>query len=509
MKLKNYLNKSLILLSVLFLAAFNINAQDTTKIKKDSLLLSSYSTISELGTQLDDIFNDNSFINANWGVVIQSLENGEYFYKRNEDKFFVPASNLKLFTTAAGLLLLGSDYRFSTNIFLNGYQSGSTLYGDLVIQGRGDPTISGRFYNNDINYVFDTWIDSLLEMGVTNIKGNIVGDDNLFDDIGLGNGWAWDYETDWYAAQSSAISFNDNCVDIKIYYNKKYDSVFVSSKPSLRSVVILNNVKPAVGNEKTNIEVIRERGTNVITVSGRFRKDADSLITYATVQNPTQFAMLVFKNRLESRGIRVNGYAIDIDDYERVINYSDVDLLFVSYSEKLSEIIKVINKGSQNFFAEQLLKTIGLEILGFGSVTNGVTAAKEVFANIGLNPENIVMVDGSGLSHINMVTPRQVVELLKYMYSNKKVFSDFYNSLPIAGVDGTLGKRMNNTTAEKVVRAKTGFISHVRSLSGYAVTGDNEPIAFSMIANNFNVPVKLAENIQDLVCLRLTNFRRK
>ena len=133
-----------------------------------------------------------------------------------------------MFTTAAGLLLLGSDYRFSTNIFLNGYQSGSTLYGDLVIQGRGDPTISGRFYNNDINYVFDTWIDSLLEMGVTNIKGNIVGDDNLFDDIGLGNGWAWDYETDWYAAQSSAISFNDNCVDIKIYYNKKYDSVLVS-----------------------------------------------------------------------------------------------------------------------------------------------------------------------------------------------------------------------------------------------------------------------------------------
>ena len=98
---------------------------------------------------------------------------------------------------------------------------------------------------------------------------------------------------------------------------------------------------------------------------------------------------MVLKNRLENRGIRVNGYAIDIDDYERVINYNDLDLLFVSYSEKLSEIIKVINKGSQNFFAEQLLKTIGLEILGFGSVTNGVTAAKEVFADIGLNPENI------------------------------------------------------------------------------------------------------------------------
>lgn len=509
MKLKNYLNKTFTLISILFLFNICIHAQDSTKIKKDSLQLYSYSTISELSEQLDDIFNDNSFRNANWGVVIQSLKNGEYFYKRNEDKFFVPASNLKLFTTAGSLLLLGPDYRFSTNILLNGYQSGSTIYGDLVIQGRGDPTISGRFYNNDINFVFDTWIDSLLELGVTNIKGNIVGDDNLFDDIGLGNGWAWDYETDWYAAQSSAISYNDNCVDIKIYSDHKYDSVIVSSKPELRNIVILNNVKPAVGSEKTNIEVIRERGTNVINVSGKFRKDADTLITYATVQNPTQFAMLVLKNRLENRGIRVNGYAVDIDDYERAIDYNDLDLLFVSYSEKLNEIIKVVNKGSQNFFAEQLLKTIGLEKLGFGSVTNGVTAVKEIFADIGLNPDNIIMVDGSGLSHLNMVTPRQVVELLKYMYSNKKVYADYYNSLPIAGIDGTLGKRMKNTTAEKVVRAKTGFISYVRSLSGYAVTGDNEPIAFSMIANNFSVPVKLAENIQDLVCLRLTNFRRK
>ncbi len=508
MKYKNYLN-SIVFNFILILFTCQLFAQDSVSTKTDSIHTYSYSTILELQQDLDDIFNDNSFRNANWGVVIQSLKNGEYFYKRNEDKFFVPASNLKLFTTAGGLLLLGSDYRFSTNVLLNGYQSGSTIYGDLIIQGRGDPTISGRFYNNDINFVFDTWIDSLLDLGVTNIKGNIVGDDNLFDDIGLGNGWAWDYETDWYAAQSSAISFNDNCVDLTIHYNDNYDSVIVTSKPDLRNIVILNNVKPAIGSEKTNIEVVRDRGTNVINISGKFRKDADTLITYATVQNPTQFAMLALKNRLENRGIRVNGYAVDIDDYERTINFNDLDLLFISYSEKLGEIIKVVNKGSQNFFAEQLLKTIGLEKLGFGSVANGVMAVKEIFADIGLNPENIIMVDGSGLSHLNMVTPKQVVELLKYMYSNKKVYTDFYNSLPIAGIDGTLGTRMKNTSAEKVVRAKTGFISHVRSLSGYAVTGDNEPIAFSMIANNFSVPVKLAENIQDLVCLRLTNFRRK
>ena len=160
MNYKNYLIKYLILsLAVL---TTNLAAQDSSIVLKDSLQLVSYATVNELNQQLDDIFNDNSFRNANWGVVIQSLENGEYFYKRNEDKFFVPASNLKLFTSAAGLLALGSDYRFSTNIYINGYQSGSTLYGDLIIQGRGDPTISGRFFNNDIYYVFDTWIDSLI-----------------------------------------------------------------------------------------------------------------------------------------------------------------------------------------------------------------------------------------------------------------------------------------------------------------------------------------------------------
>ena len=219
--------------------------------------------------------------------------------------------------------------------------------------------------------------------------------------------------------------------------------------------------------------------------------------------------MLALKNRLEERGIRVNGYAVDIDEYDRSLNYDKMLLLFTGYSNELSEIIKVVNKNSQNFFAEQLLKTIGLEINGYGSAEKGIMALKEIFSEIGLNPDNIVMVDGSGLSYLNMVTPRQVVNLLKYMYSNEDVFPFYYNSLPIAGVDGTLGRRMKGSTAENVVRAKTGFISHVRSLSGYAVTGDNEPVAFSMIANNFNVPVKLAENLQDLVCLRITNFRRK
>lgn len=509
MKSKNYYNKIFIVLFAFLFITDYCFSQDSASIKPDTLNELSATGLSKFQLEIDDIFNDQSFRNANWGVVIQSLKTGEYFYKRNEDKFFIPASNLKLFTTAGGLLLLGPNYRFKTKIWTNGYYSGSTLYGDLIIQGAGDPTISGRFHNNDINFVFDSWIDSLIDLGIDKIKGNIVGDDNLFDDIGLGDGWAWDYETDWYAAPSSAISFNDNCIDLQVFYNFKSDTIIVKPRPELKNFIILNNVKPASAGEQTRINVYRERGTNVINVSGKFRKSTDTLVTYSTVRNPTQFAMFALKNELEERGIRVNGYAIDVDEYDRDLDYNSMKLLFTGYSNELSEIIKVINKNSQNFFAEQLLKTIGLEINGYGSAEKGISSLRELFAEIGLNPDNIYMVDGSGLSNLDMVTPKQVVELLKYMYNNKDVFPYFYNSLPIAGIDGTLGRRMKGTTAESIVRAKTGFISHARSLSGYAITGDNEPVAFSMIANNFNVPVKLAENLQDLVCLRITNFRRK
>jgi D-alanyl-D-alanine carboxypeptidase/D-alanyl-D-alanine-endopeptidase (penicillin-binding protein 4) len=218
--------------------------------------------------------------------------------------------------------------------------------------------------------------------------------------------------------------------------------------------------------------------------------------------------MVVFQEVLEKKGITIKGYPVDIDDLKEPLNFTKINELFIYYSPPLNDIIKIINKNSQNFFAEQLLKTIGLEKEGYGTISNGIKALQGVFRDMGINPEGIIMADGSGLSHLDLVTPKQIVTLLNYIYKSN-YFVPFYNSLPIAGVDGTLGERMIKTKAQNKVRAKTGFLEYVRSLSGYAYTADNEPVAFSIIVNNFNVPVKLAENIQDLVCLRLANFKRE
>jgi len=479
-------------------------SQDTTRPANKRY---SFNTISELREQLNDIFNDPNFSNAEWGVMIQSLQTGEYFYKRNEDKLLIPASDLKLFTTSAGLILLGSDYRFSTNLFLRGEPNGSIWNGDLIVQGRGDPTISGRFYNDNMYKIFEDWADSLLDLGIDEINGNIIGDDDAFDDVGLGSGWSWDYESDWFAAQSSAVSFNDNCIEVIVYVDKKLKLPIIKIEPNTKYAAIINNVIPVSKDSSTNIEVYRERGTNLVTVYGTICEN-DSITTFVTVNNPTQYSMVILKKILESKGIKIDGFATDVDDLSKPIQYLKLTRLCTTYSPVLKEIIKVINKESQNFFAEQLLKTIGLEKMGFGSVANGVKAESQAFKEMGINPESMIISDGSGLSRLNIITAKQVVSLLSYIYKSK-YFIPFYNSLPIAGIDGTLGNRMQNTLAQDKVRAKTGYLDGVRSLSGYAYTGDNEPVAFSIIVNNFNVPVKLAENIQDLVCLRLANFKRK
>ena len=349
------MGKSLIklFLFVIIFSGFTFS-QDTTNTIANRF---SYSTVAELGTQLNDIFNDPNFGNAQWGVMIQSLETGEYFYKKNEDKLLIPASGLKLFTTASALMLLGGNYRFSTSLFTHGSIDGSILKGDLVVKGRGDPTISGRFHDNNMYKVYSDWADSLLNYGIDEITGNIIGDDNDFDDSGLGTGWSWDYESEWFSAQTGAISFNDNCVDIIVKVDQQTKLPQLTIEPDTKYVVIVNKVIPVSNDSVSNIQVYRERGTNVVTVYGTIKHN-DSLKTFVTVNNPTQFSMVNLKNVLRNKGIKVHGYTVDIDDLKGSLDYTILKKICTTYSPPLKEIIKVINKNSQNFFAEQILRNI-------------------------------------------------------------------------------------------------------------------------------------------------------
>lgn len=479
--------------------------------QKDSLserkTVSNLNPLIELRDQLDDYFNDPNFSNAIWGVLVKSLKTGEIIYKRNADKLFIPASNMKLFTSAAALLLLSPEFVYETNFYVSGGLEKGVLKGDLIIQGSGDPTISNRFYEGNQTKIFEDWADTLKSKGIWVIKGNIYGDDSSFDNVGLGNGWTLDYESSWFAAPSGALSFNNNTVEIKIEPSEINFPSKVSLIPDTKYISIHSKVTTVDENTESSVTVVRQRGTNQLLVTGIIAKDSEPIVEHVSISEPTMFFLTVLKEVFEKKGIIIQGSVGNFNSADNNVVPDNITPLYTHKSVQLKRIIKELNKNSNNFYAEQLLKTIGLEIYNYGTIENGVKACKETFNSMGINPENLVMADGSGLSRLDLVTPRQIVNLLSYMYKND-LFSKFYESLPIGGIDGTLINRMKKTAAENNVRAKAGYNNNISSLSGYLKTLSGEQLVFSIIVNNYLTSSILANYIQDNVCNRLVNFNR-
>ncbi|MCI0515036.1 D-alanyl-D-alanine carboxypeptidase/D-alanyl-D-alanine-endopeptidase [candidate division KSB1 bacterium] len=473
--------------------------------------------IERLHHDISTILTAPAFYNAHWGVAIQSLQTGEYVYLQNEDKGFMPASNLKLFTTALALVKLGPDFTFCTDLIANGQiDSGGRLLGDLVIRGAGDPSLGSRYRPNSDEKVgtlemFKRWAEALKKRKIKVITGNIVGDDNCFADKLLGQGWSWDDESEWYAAQISGLSFNDNCIDL---YFTPADSAGQLAKfhtfPETDYVMIINQVQTVLPGQQASLNFSRQRGANQITVSGSVELNGGVVKDWCSIENPTLFCATILKQVLEQEGIKVTGQAMDIDDLSQY-RYPLTDstaIITCHHSPPVSRLIRTINKVSQNLWAEMLLRIEGFKFHGLGDESQSISVMTNYLEQLGIDPSTIGIYDGSGLSRLNLVSPRQVLTLLRALYRHPH-FQYFYDSLPIGGVDGTLKSRMQGTAAQNNVHAKTGYINRVRALSGYLKSRDDEPFAFSLITNNYTVPTSMANAIQDLICERLANFTRR
>lgn len=468
-----------------------------------------------LHREVSQLLSAPAFANGHWGAAIQSLETGEFLYLQNENKSFLPASNMKLFTTATAISKLGPDYVFETGVYFRGeIDSAGTLQGDLVVRGVGDPSIGGRYTESNapdrMEVVFREWAQKLKSKGIQAIAGNIVGDDNYFVDKPLGFGWSWDDESEWYAAQISALSFNDNCMDI-VFYPAETTGARASYElyPATDYVTVNSQVVTVRDGLEKGIFFNRKRASNHVTITGSISEERSKVTDWFSVENPTGFFTAVLKKVLVEQGLSVTGDAFDIDslkNYQYVL--ADSTLLLRHVSPPLREIIKTINKESQNLWTELLLWTLGAKFRGVGDDQHGIEVVKSFLAGIGIDRNLIGIADGSGLSRHNLVTPMQVITLLRYMRTHENS-QYYYDSLPIAGVDGTIRRRMVGTLAENNVHAKTGYINRVRALSGYVDTKDDEAIVFSLITNNYMVPTSMANNIQDQICERLANFSRK
>jgi len=480
-----------------------VTQKDTLTDKK---VIQTVNPIVELREQLDDLFSEQSFSNAVWGVMVKSLKTGEVIYRRNADKLFTPASNMKLFTSAAAFEILGSNYKYQTTFLANGEFLRGTLKGDLIIKGSGDPSFSNRFFSNAVK-VFEDWADTLKSKGIYEITGNIFGDDSAFDNNSYGKGWSLDYESSWFAAPTSALSFNDNTIDIIIEPNEINYPAKINIQPDTKFVTIYQNVTTADESAESNVRVFRVRGTNIININGQIARGTKPIVEHISISNPTLYFLTVFKEVLEKSGIVIRGKIGRLEDSGKNIIQNNLVPIFNHTSVPLRLIIREMNKDSYNFYAEQIIKTIGLEESDLGTVDNGVKACKNIFNNMGINSEGMVIADGSGLSRLNLVTPRQIINLLTYMYKHDE-FEKYFESLPIAGIDGTLAERMKRTNAQNNVHAKPGYNEFVSSLSGYLKTVTGEQLVFSIIINNFLTQPALANYIQDNVCQRLINFNR-
>ncbi len=453
------------------------------------------------------LLSDPNLFNAMIGVYVESLDNGDILFKQNEHKLFIPASNMKLFTSATALLKFGAEFRFKTELHADGDIEAGILKGNLIIRGKGDPSIAPRFYEDDFRHVFSNWAAVLKAKGITEINGDIIGDAAYFQDTPLGSGWEWDDEPYWYAAQISALSLNDNCVDITILPG---DSIGAKPKvqiyPPTEYVSIENNAVTIPADSVNSLHLTRKHGKNSIIIEKSIPVNVKSKKESITVEEPALFFITIMYGIFRDEGIRLNGN-LRVEYDQDAINYNVSQLLHVHESPPLGEILKVVNKVSHNLYIEQILLTLGAEYGDLGSAEEGARVVSRTMQGIGIPENEFVMQDGSGLSRHNMITPAATAVLLRNM-ALRDDFDIFYQTLPVAGEDGTLKRRMKGTNAAGKVHAKTGTVGYVRNLSGYVTSDTGERFIFSLLVNHYTVPTSAINLLQDRLCDLLTRFKR-
>jgi D-alanyl-D-alanine carboxypeptidase/D-alanyl-D-alanine-endopeptidase (penicillin-binding protein 4) len=446
------------------------------------------------------------------------LDRGDTIFSYEPDLPLAPASNLKLYTSAAALYYLGPDFRYSTYLMTDGTVEGGVVRGNLILYGTGDPTLSDRFYPTKTT-VWETFADSLAALGIREIHGDLVGDASYFDGVGAGEGWQESYMSASYAALSSALTFNDNLVTLHI---RPADQAGwrprIQFVPGGEGIALVNQATTAPAGSRTSILVTRAAYDGPIVIRGQIALNAQGLWRSVPVADPSRSSAAVLRETLEKRGIHVQGGIRSVQGVEdspvtgRAVFAPAFDrgpalrVLAIHQSPRLLDILTVINKKSHNLFADAVLRTVGRVVTGDGSIAGGASAVHYLLdCETGISSSALEIFDGSGLSILNRTTPRTTIDLLVYMASSP-VWAEYWSTLPEAGNAQGL-KRMYSTRAEGNLRAKTGTIDNVSALSGYVTAANGERLAFSIMSNNVPSTWR-AKRVEDAIGARLANFTR-
>jgi D-alanyl-D-alanine carboxypeptidase/D-alanyl-D-alanine-endopeptidase (penicillin-binding protein 4) len=446
-----------------------------------------------LARELDRIIDESASTNARWGVFVTSMNDGRVIYSRNGDKLFTPASNMKIFTTAVALDLLGLNYRWRTSVYaLTPWNDSGVIEGDLTLYGRGAPDLDSK--NKDS---LPALADVLYQRGLRHVRGGIIGDESYFRGQLYGNGWQWN-DLQWYfGAEPSALSIDENSVEVTIAPAAKAgSSANVAITPNDNYFRLTNGTMTGDSDGPTSIGIIRDLSSNDLRVWGEFPSRGRAFSAFLSVHNPARRAATLFKQALIARGIKVDGEPQSRDarvpenekfDPQKAIDMGQVE------SRSLAEIVRKTNKESNNLYAELILRTLGKEQGASapdpdprrnrtrGDDEAGVAVIESWLNSHGIPAKALALHDGSGLSRLDLITPESAARLLMVIAKSASA-SDFRDSLPIAGRDGTLNGRLVSESGR--ILAKTGTLTYDHSLSGYALTAGGEVLAFSILCND-------------------------
>jgi D-alanyl-D-alanine carboxypeptidase/D-alanyl-D-alanine-endopeptidase (penicillin-binding protein 4) len=490
-------------------------------------------TLAELRSRIEEICRQPALEPGFFALKIVSLDSGQTIFEQSANKFVRPASNMKLYTVATAFDRLTPDFHFITSVYAKEKLEDGKVKGDLIVYGRGDPSIAARFNNGDYFKGINDLADRIVAAGVKRVKGDLVGDESYFNGSPVGSGWEWEDLTWSYGAQVSALTINDNAIDLNIKPGATVGApvTIVTGPPNASFITILNRATTSPKGLRSELQIYRGLGANTLEISGSLPLGDAGFVGGVAIPDPALAFVSMLRDALTKRGVKLDGRVRTINDRSGQTlvpapplgppsTAGDPPKGLVEIASLASPSFSVIAsqtlKPSQNQYTELILRTLGKRLAGIAGDASrirddesaGLVQVRQFLSDAGVGPGDVELNDGSGLSRNDLISANTTVQLLTFM-SRHKYFAQFRDALPIAGVDGTLRTRMRGTPAEGNVRAKTGSLSSVASLSGYVTTAAGEHLVFSMMLNNYPDAAAVRRDSMDAIAILLASFAGK